>query len=222
MRLGIFGGTFDPIHVGHLVLAEQCREQCRLDEVWFVPAAAPPHKLDSAITPGKQRVEILELAVAGMPQFKISDIELKRTGLSFTVDTLGAVKAAHPHDELFLLIGADSLHDFPTWRDPDRIAELATIVAVNRGEPSSVDASTSSALLGETISSRIQFVTMPGIAVSATDLRDRVAAGCSLRFLVPRAVEEYIVQHRLYQQADSEPVSSSFENSVSGSQSSGS
>ncbi|MEX1231969.1 MAG: nicotinate-nucleotide adenylyltransferase [Planctomycetaceae bacterium] len=222
MRLGIFGGTFDPVHFGHLVLAEQCREQCQLDEVWFVPAAVPPHKRETPITPGKQRVEMLELALAGMPQFKISDIELKRTGLSFTVETLAAIAANRPDDELYLLIGADSLNDFPTWREPERIAELAAIVAVNRGEPSSVDKAAACKSLGETISSRVQFVTMPGIAISATDLRNRVSSGRSLRFLVPRAVEEYIVQHELYRNAVAETAASSTEKSAPGCISSGS
>lgn len=198
MRVGIFGGTFDPVHVGHLVLAEQAREQCRLDEVWFVPAAAPPHKRDADITPGKQRVEMLEFAVAGMPQFQIDERELNRTGLSYTADTLAAIAAERADDELFLLIGADSLNDFPTWRNPEKIAELATIVAVNRGDPSSIDESAARKALGETLFARVQFATMPGIAISATDLRNRAAEGRSLRFLVPRAVEEYIIQHRLY------------------------
>ncbi|MFN0198754.1 MAG: nicotinate-nucleotide adenylyltransferase [Planctomycetaceae bacterium] len=204
MRLGIYGGTFDPVHLGHLVLAEQCREQCQLDEVWFVPALAPPHKQQKQPTPGKQRVEMLKFALAGMPHFQVNEMELHRTGLSYTVDTLTTIAGQTPsteaHRELFLLIGADSLHDFPTWREPERIAKLATIVAVNRGEPSLQNHADWKAILGEAIYSRVKFVTMPGIAISSSDLRERARAGRSLRFQVPRAVEEYIVQHHLYRE----------------------
>ncbi len=199
MRLGIYGGTFDPVHLGHLVLAEQCREQCQLDEVWFVPALAPPHKQQKQPTPGKQRVDMLKFALAGMPHFQVNEIELHRDGLSYTVDTLTTI-AEEVHRELFLLIGADSLHDFPTWREPERIAQLATIVAVNRGEPSLQNHADWRKVLGEAIYSRVKFVTMPGIAISSTDLRERAHAGRSLRFQVPRAVEEYIVQHHLYRE----------------------
>src|SRR4051794_34655399 len=134
MRLGIFGGTFDPIHLGHLVLAEQCREQCQLDEVWFVPAAQPPHKLSAAITPAKPRCDMIEFAIAGNSAFRLCHIELNRDGPSFTVTTLEQLHTEGPTRELFLLIGADSLRDLSHWREPARIMELATIVAVNRGD----------------------------------------------------------------------------------------
>jgi nicotinate-nucleotide adenylyltransferase len=134
MRLGLFGGTFDPVHYGHLVLAEQCREQCALDEVWFLPAGSPPHKADAAITDGKHRAEMLELATAGMPRFRVNRMELSRAGKTYTVDTLTQLHTEDAGRELFFLIGADSLGDLPTWRQPQRISELATIVAVNRGE----------------------------------------------------------------------------------------
>ena len=197
MRLGIYGGTFDPVHYGHLLLAEQCRESCRLDEVWFLPAAVPPHKQGVSITAGKDRVAMLELAVAGLPQFKVSTIELDRSGPSYTVDTLADLRSSRPDDELFLLIGADSLDDFPTWREPLRIVELATVVAVNRGR-GGVDIQRARSALGDEAAARIQQVTMPGIDISATDLRQRAATGRSLRFQTPRAVERYILEHRLY------------------------
>ena len=111
MRLGVYGGSFDPIHWGHLLLAEQCREQCELDAVWFVPAGIPPHKQSSEITPGKARAEMVEFAIAGCPGMSVSDLELKRAGKSYTVDTLEALHAEDPSRELYFLIGADSLHD---------------------------------------------------------------------------------------------------------------
>lgn len=199
MRIGIFGGTFDPVHLGHLVLAEQCREQCRLDEVWFVPAGIPPHKTDAEISPGKQRVEMLEFAIAGHDRFRIQRLELDRPGPSFTVETLQTFHDERPERELFLLLGADSVRDLPTWREPRRILQLATIVAVNRGDRPAFDAAVTGRLLGEEAAKRIATVQMPGLDISSSDLRRRVREGRSIRFLVPRAVEIYIAQQKLYQ-----------------------
>lgn len=194
MKIGIFGGAFDPIHNGHLLLAEQCREQCELDEVWFVPTRTPPHKDAAALTPGRERCEMLAFATAGIPEFLVKRIELDREEVSWTVDTLRSTRETNPHDDLFLLIGADSLADLPTWRDPETIAELATIVAVNRGEAEPGDV----AGLSAAIRDRVRFVTMPGVAISATDIRSRVADGKSIRFLVPRAVEQFILERGVY------------------------
>jgi len=196
MRIGIFGGTFDPLHNGHLVLAEQCREQCRLDEVWFVPAAIPPHKQDLVISPAKTRCDMIEFGISGNPQFKLCRVELDRPGLSYTVTTLQQIHDEDPTRELFLLVGADSIRDLPTWRQPDRILQLATIVAVNRGSAAPTEAQRQA--LQPTIASRIQFVGMPGIEISSTDIRQRVTSGQSIRYLVPRAVETYIHQNRVY------------------------
>ena len=198
MRLGIYGGTFDPVHYGHLLLAEQCREQCALDEIWFIPAHQAPHKQGTAGTPGKARSEMLGFAVAGIPQFKVSHRELDRGGTSYTVDTLQELHDEEPSRELFFLIGADSLDDLPTWRQPDRIAELATIVAVNRGDRPLPAPEQLRGRLGETLAARIRIVAMPGIDLSATDIRRRVREGRSIRFMVPRAVEAYIAEHGLY------------------------
>ena len=193
MRIGIFGGAFDPVHNGHLLLAEQCREQCELDEVWFVPTRVPPHK-PNTLSPGRVRVEMLELATAGILEFLVKRIELDRDDVSWTVDTLRSIRESNPDDELFLLIGGDTLNDLRTWREPEAIANLATIVAVNRSgivesEADAVDAS---------LLDRVRHVTMPGVALSATAIRDRVRAGRSIRFLVPRAVEQLIRERKLY------------------------
>lgn len=194
MRLGIFGGAFDPVHLGHLLLAEQCREQCALDEVWFVPTRRPPHKAASSTDP-KKRLDMLHFATAGLPQFVVSRMELDRDDVSWTVDTLRRLRAGRPSDELFLLIGADSLRDFLTWREPEEIARLATLVAVNRGDMAIEELTVG---LPDSIRSQVQAVSMPSVALSASDIRERVAAGRSIRFMVPRAVEEYIRQHGLY------------------------
>lgn len=197
MRIGIYGGTFDPVHLAHLVLAEQCLEQAALDEVWFVPAAQPPHKLGASISAPSQRLAMLEFAIAGQPRFRVDRVELERGGPSFTVDTLSQLQGRHPAAEWFLLLGADAIRDFPTWREPARILELARIVAVNRGGQPLPDLAPVQGGAAE----RVQVVEMPGLEISATDLRARVAAGRSIRFLVPRAVEVYIHQQALYRRA---------------------
>src|SRR3712207_5576514 len=132
MRIGVFGGTFDPVHLGHLILAEQCREQAQLDQVWFIPAARPPHKQDRPLTPFAQRLEMLALALAGHPAFRADDLEKDRPGPSYTVDTLEEVRRRQPGQELELLIGSDCLPDLPRWREPVRILELAGLLVVAR------------------------------------------------------------------------------------------
>ena len=200
MRIGLLGGTFDPIHVGHLLLAESCREQLRLDEVWFVPAAVPPHKQSQTLSPAAARVEMLKLAIGGHEAFRVSEIELARGGVSYTVETLEAVHRERPEAELFLLLGADSLVDLPTWRDPRRICELAIPATV--GRPGSPPPNYS--LLAEFVEparlaefERHQ-VEMPAVGISSRDLRQRVAEGRSIRYQVPRAVERYIETAGLY------------------------
>jgi len=195
MRLGIFGGAFDPVHNGHLLLAEQCREQCQLDEVWFVPTRIPPHKDADSLSPDEDRVEMLKLATAGRSEFVVSEMELKREEVSWTVDTLRQLSVECPDDELFLLIGADSLRDFPTWKEPEAIADLASVIAVNRGEASFEELSVD---LSPKLSDSVRLVTMPGISISATDLRRRVSEGKSIRYLVPRSVEEFIQSRALF------------------------
>jgi nicotinate-nucleotide adenylyltransferase len=200
MRIGIYGGTFDPVHFGHLLLAEQCREQCRLDQVWFMPAGAPPHKQEWAITPGATRAEMLEFAVAGSPSFVVQRLEIKRSGPSYTVETLRELRLQHPEDELFFLIGADSLHDLPTWREPREIAALATLVVVNRGQAPPPPLEPLIPRLGEEAVRRIQIVEMPGVEFSSRDIRQRVREGRSIRFMTPRSVEQYLAEHQLYRE----------------------
>jgi nicotinate-nucleotide adenylyltransferase len=199
MRLGLYGGTFDPVHYGHLLLAETCRETVKLDEVWFIPTGNPPHKPGIKMSPPKERREMLELALAGLPQFHVSRIEIDRPGPHYTIDTLKLLKTERPDDELFLLIGGDSLQELHTWREPTELARLATIVAVNRGSaPAAGEVNAKEYLLEFGVTVPVQTVQMPPIGISATDLRRRVAADRSIRFQTPRAVEQYIRAHRLY------------------------
>jgi nicotinate-nucleotide adenylyltransferase len=195
MRLGLFGGTFDPIHLGHLILAEGCREACGLDRVWFVVAGSPPHK-PGGRTPVADRLEMVRIATAGHPAFEVSEIEAQGAGPHDSYQTLETVRRERPGDDLFFLIGADSLADLPTWRNPERIAELATIVVVNRpgidreGLPSPPD-------FGPDARPIIP-VTVPPIGIASKDLRRRIAERQSIRYQVPRGVEAYIEAQGLY------------------------
>jgi nicotinate-nucleotide adenylyltransferase len=199
MRTGVFGGTFDPVHLGHLILAEQCREQARLDLVLFVPAARPPHKLAHVLTPFAQRVEMLALAVAGQPAFRIDELEKDRPGPSYTADTLAQLHSRHPDAQLFLLVGADTLHDLPYWHEPARIAALAELLVMAR--PGWEAPAPEALRLPEGAAFRRQTVEAPLIDIRGRDLRRRAAEGRSLRYLVPRAVEAYIADKHLYQAA---------------------
>jgi nicotinate-nucleotide adenylyltransferase len=203
MRIGIFGGTFDPIHLGHLILAENCREEGRLDQVWFVPAAAPPHKLDRAVSSFDRRVEMLELALAGNPAFQVNELEKDRPGPSFTVDTLAELRRQHPEHEYFLLIGSDTLADLPSWREPGRILEMAgLLIWLRPGHPPLPAARLRLALgIPQTVEVKLHVVSGPLIDISSSDLRRRAAEGRSLRYLVPRAVEQYLSERRLYRTA---------------------
>jgi nicotinate-nucleotide adenylyltransferase len=200
MRVGVFGGTFDPVHMGHLVLAEQCREQAGLDQVWFVPAARPPHKPEHHLTPFERRAEMLRLAVAGHPAFRVNEIENERAGPSYTVETLEELHRRHPEAELHLILGSDCLPDMPTWYESSRLPRLATLLLIHRpGAPIPDEAGLRAALglaAGDPLPFRV--VEVPLQEISSRDLRRRVAEGRSIRYLVPRAVEQYIAEKSLY------------------------
>jgi nicotinate-nucleotide adenylyltransferase len=195
MRVGVFGGTFDPVHLGHLIMAEQCREQATLDQVLFIPAATPPHKQRANISPFGQRVEMLTLAISGNPAFQIDQLEQDRDGPSYTVDTLAQLKGARPHDEFFLILGSDSVRDFATWYEPRRILESVTKVLVVMRPDFPLEAE---AFFGD--AHRQQRIASPLIEIASSSIRQRVAKGLSIRYMVPRAVEAYIADKRLYQQ----------------------
>ncbi len=191
MRLGIFGGTFNPPHIGHLLLAERAAEGAHLDRVLFVPAAAPPHKQSNGdLAPAADRAAMVRLAIEDNPRFAISTVELDRGGLSFTIDTLRTIAAEQPFDELYLLIGGDSLAEFHTWRDPEEIRRLARLVVVPRPDRSFDPASP---FAREAI-----IVRMPLVELASTDLRARAREGRSLKYVVPPGVERYIAEHGLY------------------------
>ena len=203
MRIGIFGGSFDPVHWGHLTLAESCREQARIDHVWFVPAAHQPFKPDGPFATDAQRVDMLKLALADRPDCDISTIEIDRGGMSYTVDTLLTISSSQPDAELFLLMGADSLVDFPYWRRPAEICRVATPLVANRGgePPPNFDH------LAEVVSPerfaeiQAQQVRMPAMQHSSSDIRRLIATDGDWENLVPEAVASYIRDHQLYRSA---------------------
>ena len=195
MRLGILGGTFNPIHLGHLVLAESARQQCRLDRVWFMPTAHPPHKSSRGVLPGTVRLQMVRLAVKGRAAFVASDLELRLGGISYTVNTVRALRAKFPRAELFLIVGADMLR--VPWRGMDELARECTFVAAGR-ESASGDAAPSVRTPGAT---RVTRITMPRLDLSSSIVRQRVRQGLSIRYLVPDAVARYISRHGLYRRA---------------------
>ena len=195
-RIGLMGGTFDPIHWGHLILAEQAREQFGLEKVLFVTAAEPPHKLGEQVTDARHRLEMTRLAVEGNEYFECSTMEIDRPGPSYTIDTVRQILSIYGSDvEVFLLLGTDEGRDLMKWREPYEIQKLARIVVANRpGVPETEVLSTLPADFAKGITPLL----MPGVDISSTDLRERVRQGRSIRYLVPRQVEDYIGQEGLY------------------------
>lgn len=200
MRIGLFGGTFDPIHYGHLILAECCREQCRLDQVLFLPAAVPPHKQDRSLTPGNQRSALIEAAIGGHPAFVVSRYEVDMGGVNYSVDTLRHFRREFPHDRLFFIMGADMLLDLPNWREAASICELATPVVARRAgsAPLDFDILRAVATPQQIEEVRGHQVEMPQIGISSTLIRQCVAAGKSIRYLTPPKVGAIIREHHLY------------------------
>jgi nicotinate-nucleotide adenylyltransferase len=196
-RLGILGGTFDPPHFGHLALAEWARVELSLDAVWFVPAGEPPHKRRDGHSAARHRLAMTRLAARGNPAFRVSALECRRSGPSYTVDTVRALARAHPGARLHLLMGADTYATFGGWREPERIARAAAlVVALRPGAPARVRRAGGSRAAGN--GARVRWLSNPGLDVSSHALRARAARGRSLRYLVPDAVARYIARHRLY------------------------
>jgi nicotinate-nucleotide adenylyltransferase len=213
-RTAVFGGSFNPIHLGHLVMADDLLERLTLDRVVFVPAAAPPHKPASLLASAERRYEMVRLAVAGHPGFEVSDIELRRRGPSYTVDTLEALAARG--DELFLPVGSETFLDLLSWRQPRRLVALARLVVVPRTgsafDPESAAAQKVLREIGaerfggpdEPITPRtVVIVHAVSLPISSSDLRARARQGRSLDYRVPAAVVAYIRQHRLYEDPES-------------------
>ena len=195
--LGVFGGTFDPIHVAHLAVAEAARDSLGLERVLFIPAGEPPHKRDRPITLAADRLAMVEAAIADNPGFATSRIEIDRAGPSYSVETLAALRSGTAQPLAFI-VSAEAYRELPTWHQPERVLELATLVVAPRDGHPPADP----AFLGETFPAtgvRVVFLDGPRMRLSASEIRARARAGRSLRYLVPDAVAAYIGDHALYQ-----------------------
>ncbi len=190
-RLGVLGGSFNPVHWGHLHIALLAAEAAGLDEVLFMPAARPPHKPDTILAPAQDRLEMLQLALLNEPRARVSGIELAADGPRYTVDTLARLREENPGAELAFIVGLDSLREMPTWREPERILAEHRVIAVDRP---GVDREG----LAPELSRRVLLVEGNPFAISSSRIRRRVAAGLSIRHLLPRPVEEYILARGLY------------------------
>jgi nicotinate-nucleotide adenylyltransferase len=217
VRVGILGGSFDPIHLGHLRSAEEVREAFALDRVAFVPANRPPHKPDRALAEGRHRLAMVERAVAGNPSFRASSLEIERGDVSYSIDTLEAFATTERGAELFFIVGADAFGEMQTWKDAARLFELANVVVTNR-PPHSVPTTIEHLPVAareafcydpSTLSHRhrsgthLYSLRITGLDISATAVRERVRRGQSIRYLVPAEVERYVREHALYRNGES-------------------
>lgn len=194
-RIGILGGTFDPIHYGHLAAAEEARAKLGLREVVFVVAGLPPHKLDEEITPAEDRYAMVELAIASNPHFSLSRIDIDRPGPSYTVDTIALLRHKWT-EEIYFIMGMDSLMEIATWHQPQRLIQLCRLVAVERLGFTPDLERLEVAIPG--ITARTEIIDMPQMEISSTDLQRRVREGLPIKYQVPPEVEHYIYKHRLY------------------------
>ncbi len=198
MNIGVLGGTFDPIHIGHLIVAEEARIRLNLAEILFVPAGQPWLKTSISISPAKYRVDMVHLAIAGKAYFKLSTIELERAGPSYTVDTIAELQAQlGSKDEIFFILGWDNLAELPQWREPSRLIKMCCLVSVPRPNCPAPDLDSLEAAIPGLFQATI-LLDKPRIDINASLIRNRVAHGLSIRHLVPGPVERYIKQYKLY------------------------
>ena len=204
MNIGVLGGTFDPIHIGHLIVAEEARIRLGFNEVLFVPAGQPWLKLNHSITPAIHRVAMVRRAIAANPHFKLCTLEVERPGLSYTVDTMTMLQEQLGSEaSLFFILGRDTLAELPLWKEPKKLLQLCRLIVAPRPVLSAVEGSGSSDLeqLETSIPGLLDKVIqleMPVIGISSSEIRQRIAQGLSIRYLVPEGVEEYITEQKIY------------------------
>ena len=198
MNIGVLGGTFDPIHNGHLLMAEEARARLNLAVVLFIPAGQPWLKVASPVSAAEHRVQMVHLAIADKPYCKLSAMEIERAGLTYTVDTIAELSSQlGSGDELFFILGQDNLTQLPEWKEPSRLVEMCYLVAVPRPGSSSPDLKALEAAIPG-ISQRVMLMEKPRVDISASVIRDRVGRGLSIHHLVPEPVSSYIREHGLY------------------------
>ncbi len=198
MKLGIFGGTFDPIHNGHLVIAEHVRVTMGLERVLFIPAGQPWFKVNRTVTEARHRLEMVKLAVAPNPKFEVSDIEVRREGPTYTIDTLTELRETMGEGvEFFVILGTDALNELHRWRAPGEVLDMATIVGVARPEADVVDREALESIRGGA-SEEIVLVDGPRVDISAVSVRQRMVDGLQVGGLIPQVVHSYIERHGLY------------------------
>jgi nicotinate-nucleotide adenylyltransferase len=191
MKVGLFGGSFNPPHVAHLIVAETVREQFAFNQILWMPALIPPHKRESRLASAEHRLEMTRLATASNPAFAVSDLELRRSGLSYTADTIRTLQETNPSIAYSLIVGGDSFRGFTSWYRPQEILERVPLIVYERGEDAQTEIEAS-------FGGRVCFAAAPLLAISSTDIRERCATGHSIRYLVPEPVREYIEAHGLY------------------------
>lgn len=194
-KLGIMGGTFNPVHNAHLVIAQSALEEYGLDRVMFLPNNVPPHKTCDYTADAAERLEMVRCAIAGNDSFFVSDYEIAEGGLSYTVDTLRHFSRVFPEDSLYFIIGGDSLRDFPAWRMPEEIASLCTLLAYPRD---GLDMTAYADGLRERYGASVSFIHAPRLDISSSDIRRRCGEGRAIRYLVPDSVREIIEKHGIY------------------------
>ncbi len=195
MTVGLFGGSFNPPHVAHLVVAEVVRDQFGLDEVWWIPNATPPHKPNDELAAVQHRLAMTERTVEGNPAFRVCGVEVERDGVSYTVETLRVLQDQHPDTDFALILGSDSLDHFADWHRPDEIAERVPFIVYKR--PGAIESVADPRFVND-----VRYAAAPVMEISGTEVRARRRAGRSIRYLVPEAVRAYIDTHDLYRSTD--------------------
>ncbi len=198
LKTGVFGGTFDPVHIGHLAVAERVYCDLGLDRIVFVPASVSPFKLGEVGTPGEHRLAMLKLAIKDNPHFTVSDIELQRGGTSYTVDTMEMLRERYPQDEFYFIMGMDSFLELGGWKDVKRLVELCQLVVVTRPGYELPQEQKELSTLPPYVWQRTRFLEMPGLDIAATEIRERIKKGRSVRYLLTPEVESYIYENGIY------------------------
>ncbi len=202
-KIGVMGGTFNPVHIGHLALAEWAMDAAGLDQILFMPAGCPYMKEKRHVLNGKKRLEMVALAIKDNPAFAASGMEIAREGYTYTCDTMEQLKRENPKDDFYFVMGADCLYTIEKWREPERIFGACHVIAAARNGSSLEDMEQKRRELADKFQADILLLQFPAMEISSTDIRERVATGRSIRYLVPERVRDYIITNRLYQEKES-------------------